>query len=183
MRPSTHGCRSRAATVPTLLSSWASRTALRLPRGANSRTKHSREVSTRRRDTRQGWRRRERTPTSCLSCWNAFSSCRKVRSSLVVRALQSKKNHFEIIYCKIVQRLSYTSTDILLVWPTSPWWFICVWVYLWVCVSTDISPYVTHLDETSHMSAEFVFRYGAEMHGRAHITDSCFIAFITSKIC
>ena len=23
----------------------------------------------------------------------------------------------------------------------------------------------------------------AEMHGRGHITDSCFIAFITSKIC
>ena len=27
------------------------------------------------------------------------------------------------------------------------------------------------------------FPLWAEMHGRAHITDSCFIAFITSKIC
>ena len=27
------------------------------------------------------------------------------------------------------------------------------------------------------------FPLRAEMHGRAHITDSCFIAFITSKIC
>ena len=27
------------------------------------------------------------------------------------------------------------------------------------------------------------FLLRAEMHGRAHITDSCFIAFITSKIC
>ena len=27
------------------------------------------------------------------------------------------------------------------------------------------------------------FPLRAEMHGRGHITDSCFIAFITSKIC
>ena len=27
------------------------------------------------------------------------------------------------------------------------------------------------------------FPLRAEMHGRAHISDSCFIAFITSKIC
>ena len=27
------------------------------------------------------------------------------------------------------------------------------------------------------------FPLRAEMHGRVHITDSCFIAFITSKIC
>ena len=27
------------------------------------------------------------------------------------------------------------------------------------------------------------FPQRAEMHGRGHITDSCFIAFITSKIC
>ena len=27
------------------------------------------------------------------------------------------------------------------------------------------------------------FPLRAEMHGRAHITDSCFIAFIASKIC
>ena len=27
------------------------------------------------------------------------------------------------------------------------------------------------------------FPLWAKMHGRAHITDSCFIAFITSKIC
>ena len=27
------------------------------------------------------------------------------------------------------------------------------------------------------------FPLQAEMHGRAHNTDSCFIAFITSKIC
>ena len=40
-----------------------------------------------------------------------------------------------------------------------------------------VESYVAHLDETSHMSAEFVFRYGP------NITDSCFIAFITSKIC
>ena len=37
---------------------------------------------------------------------------------------------------------------------------------------------VTHLDETSHMSAEFVFRYGPKcMGGLSHITDSCFIAY------
>ena len=42
--------------------------------------------------------------------------------------------------------------------------------------------YVTHLHETSRMSAEFVFRYGPKCMGGV-ITDSCFIAFITSKIC
>ena len=44
--------------------------------------------------------------------------------------------------------------------------------------------FVTHLHETSRMSAEFVFRYGPKcMGGGGHITDSCFIAFITYKIC
>ena len=50
---------------------------------------------------------------------------------------------------------------------------------LWIRPCID----VTHLDETSHMSAEFVFRYGPKCMGGLIITDSCFIAFITSKIC
>ena len=32
-----------------------------------------------------------------------------------------------------------------------------------------------------YLNVRFPLR--AEMHGRGHITDSCFIAFITSKIC
>ena len=47
--------------------------------------------------------------------------------------------------------------------------------------------YVLHFANCSQVIA-FPSRNGkldikAEMHGRAHITDSCFIAFITSKIC
>ena len=46
----------------------------------------------------------------------------------------------------------------------------------------DFITYVTHLDETSHMSAEFVFRYGPKCMGGL-ILPILVLLHITSKIC
>ena len=50
---------------------------------------------------------------------------------------------------------------------------VCVCVCVCVCLSSIggqtagpiMTKFVTHLDETSHMSAEFVFRYGPKCMG------------------
>ena len=44
-------------------------------------------------------------------------------------------------------------------------------------------PYSTPSGRNQSHVGRVRFPLRAEMHGRAHITDSCFIAFITSKIC
>ena len=57
--------------------------------------------------------------------------------------------------------------------------------YVQVASSTEIN--VMHICDPSGRNQSHVgrvrFPLRAEMHGRVHITDSCFIAFITSKIC
>ena len=55
------------------------------------------------------------------------------------------------------------------------------------CFSLFITPNVRDICDPSGRNQSHVgrvrFPLWAKMHGRAHITDSCFIAFITSKIC
>ena len=52
-----------------------------------------------------------------------------------------------------------------------------------ICPRINVT-HVTHLDETSHMSAEFVFRYGPKCMGGLILTILVLLhKFITSKIC
>ena len=46
-----------------------------------------------------------------------------------------------------------------------------------------VKQYVTHLHETSRMSAHSIFRYSRKCMGGGHISHSCIIVFSTSKIC
>ena len=64
---------------------------------------------------------------------------------------------------------------------------VCAISELIVMLSFQHFPQVTLICDPSGRNQSHVgrvrFPLRAKMHGRAHITDSCFIAFITSKIC